>query len=167
MSVRHTPHARTRRRSCPASGLPISRSTSRSGLPAAASCIARISYPVFDARTRAIEDFVTGCSAGHGLKYKAREEGSGRPDGFICNRRLAMFAIVYKSDGVPICVQVPGVSPDPVVVWNSESAAKAFIASKGGGGEFQPVSVNEQAMEKMAKALGCPVEKLMREPYPS
>jgi hypothetical protein len=27
--------------------------------------------------------------------------------------------------------------------------------------------VNEQAMEKMAKALGCPVEKLMLEPYPS
>jgi hypothetical protein len=78
-----------------------------------------------------------------------------------------MFAIVYKSDGVPICVQMPGVSPDPVVVWNSESAAKAFIESKGGGKEFQPVSVNEQAMEKMAKALGFPVEKLMVEPYPS
>src|SRR5882672_2749825 len=96
-----------------------------------------------------------------------RARSSGRPDGCIRNRRLAMFAIVYKSDGVPVCVQVPGVSPDPVVVWNSESAARAFIASKGGGGEFQPVSVNEQAMEKMAKALGCPVEKLMLEPYPS
>ena len=78
-----------------------------------------------------------------------------------------MFAIVYKSDGVPICVQVPGVSPDPVVVWNSEGAAKAFIDSKGGGGEFQPVAVNEQTMETLAKALGCPVEKLMVEPYPS
>jgi len=78
-----------------------------------------------------------------------------------------MFAIVYKSDGVPICVQMPGVSPDPVVVWNSESAARAFIESKGGAKEFQPVSVNEQAMEKMAKALGCPIEKLMLEPYPS
>jgi len=65
-----------------------------------------------------------------------------------------MFAIVYKSDGVPICVQVPGVSPDPVVVWTSENAAKAFIESKGGAAEFQPVSVNEQVMEKMAKALG-------------
>jgi hypothetical protein len=52
------------------------------------------------------------------------------------------------------------------IVYKSESAARAFIASKGGG-EFQPVSVNEQAMEKMAKALGCPVEKLMLEPYPS
>jgi len=78
-----------------------------------------------------------------------------------------MFAIVYKADGVPICVQVPGVSPDPVVVWNSESAAKAFIDSKGSSAEFQPVAVNEQAMEKLAKALGCPVERLMVEPYPS
>ncbi len=78
-----------------------------------------------------------------------------------------MFAIVYKSDGVPICVQVPGISPDPVVVWNSESAAKAFIDSKGGAAEFQAVAVDEQTMEKLAKALGCPVEKLMLEPYPS
>ena len=78
-----------------------------------------------------------------------------------------MFAIVYKSDGVPICVQVAGVSPDPVVVWNSESGAKAFIDSKGGAAEFQTIAVNEQVMEKMAKALGCPVEKLMVEPYPS
>ena len=78
-----------------------------------------------------------------------------------------MFAIVYKSDGVPICVQVPGVSPDPVVVWNTEGAARAFIDRKGGSREFQPVAVSEQSMEKMAKALGCPVEKLMVEPYPS
>ncbi|MGB5082273.1 MAG: hypothetical protein WBO23_16215 [Burkholderiales bacterium] len=78
-----------------------------------------------------------------------------------------MFAIVYKSDGVPICVQVPGVSPDPVVVWNSEGAARAFIDSKGGEREFQPVAVNEQTMETLAKALGCPVENLMVEPYPS
>ncbi len=78
-----------------------------------------------------------------------------------------MFAIVYKSDGVPICVQVAGISPDPVVVWSSESAAKAFIDSKGGAAEFQSIAVDEQVMEKMAKALGCPVEKLMVEPYPS
>ena len=78
-----------------------------------------------------------------------------------------MFAIVNKSDGVPICVQVAGVSPDPVVVWNSENAAKAFIDSKGGAAEFQPIAVDEQSMDKMAKALGCPVEKLMVQPYPS
>ena len=78
-----------------------------------------------------------------------------------------MFAIVYKSDGVPICVQVAGVSPDPVVVWSSESAAKAFIDGKDGAAEFQPIAVDEQSMDKMAKALGCPVEKLMVQPYPS
>jgi hypothetical protein len=78
-----------------------------------------------------------------------------------------MFAIVYKADGVPICVQVAGVSPDPVVVWTSESAAKAFIESKGGGGDYKAVAIDEKAMEAIAKALGCPVEKLMLEPYPA
>ena len=78
-----------------------------------------------------------------------------------------MFAIVYKADGVPICVQVAGVSPDPVVVWNSEGDAKAFIEAKGGAADYKPVAVDEKSMEAMAKALGCPVEKLMVEPYPS
>ncbi len=40
-----------------------------------------------------------------------------------------MFAIVYKSDGVPVCVQVPGVSPDPVVVWNSRRKAHGRAVS--------------------------------------
>ena len=78
-----------------------------------------------------------------------------------------MFAIVYKSDGVPICVQVAGVSPDPVVVWANETAASAFIASRGGDAEFHPVAVNEQSMEILAKALGCQVEQLTLEQYPS
>lgn len=78
-----------------------------------------------------------------------------------------MFAIVYKSDGVPICVQVAGVNPDPVVVWSSETAAKAFIDSRGGSDDFQPLPVNEQTMESMAKALGCPVESISVEQYPS
>lgn len=78
-----------------------------------------------------------------------------------------MFAIVYKSDGVPICVQVPGVTPDPVVVWVSESGAKAFIDKNGGDSEFQALAVNEQTMEQMAKALGCPVENITVEQYPS
>lgn len=78
-----------------------------------------------------------------------------------------MFAIVYKSDGVPICVQVPGVSPDPVVVWANEGAAAAFIVSQGGGDDFQAVPVTEQSVEKLAQALGCPVEQLTVEQYPS
>jgi hypothetical protein len=77
-----------------------------------------------------------------------------------------MYAIVYKSDGFPICRQVPGVTPDPVVTWNTEDQAKAFIASKGGDAEFQPVQITDDAMDKLAKALGCPVESMTFEPYP-
>ena len=43
-----------------------------------------------------------------------------------------MYAIVYKSDGFPICRQVAGVSPDPVVTWNTEAAAQAFISANPG-----------------------------------
>ena len=78
-----------------------------------------------------------------------------------------MFAIVYKSDGVPICVQVAGVTPDPVVVWSTESGARAFIDKSGGDSEFQALAVNEQAMEQFAIALGCPVERISIEQYPS
>ena len=78
-----------------------------------------------------------------------------------------MYAIVYKADGFPICCQVAGVTPDPVVVWTSEGDAKAFIESKGAGGDFQALEVNDQTMEGLAKALGCPVENLTLEPYPA
>lgn len=78
-----------------------------------------------------------------------------------------MYAIVYKSDGFPICRQVAGVSPDPVVTWNSEAAAKAFITSKGGEGEFQPVALTDEAMDKLAQVLGYPVESMTFDPYPS
>ena len=78
-----------------------------------------------------------------------------------------MFAIAYKGDGAPICCQVPDVAPDPVVVWASRDAAQAFIDSKGGGADYEVLEVNEKAMEAMATALGCNVESLMLEPYPS
>jgi hypothetical protein len=77
-----------------------------------------------------------------------------------------MYAIVYKSDGFPVCRQVPGVTPDPVVTWNTEAQAKDFIASKGAAAEFQPVQITDDAMDRMAKALGCPVEAMTFEPYP-
>jgi len=77
-----------------------------------------------------------------------------------------VYAIVYKSDGFPICRQVAGVSPDPVVTWNTEDAAKAFISSKGGDAEFQPVQLTDEAMDGLAKAMGCAVEAMTFEPYP-
>jgi hypothetical protein len=80
---------------------------------------------------------------------------------------LRVYAIVYKSDGFPVCRQVEGVSPDPVVTWNTEDAAKAFISAKSAEGEFQAVQLTDDAMDRMAKAMGCPVESMTFEPYPS
>ena len=36
----------------------------------------------------------------------------------------------------------------------------------GGDAEFQPVQITDDAMDKLAKALGCPVESMTFEPYP-
>ena len=77
-----------------------------------------------------------------------------------------MYAIVYRTDGFPICRQVAGVEPDPVVTWNTEDAAKAFISKKGGDADFQAVQLTDEAMDKIAHAMGCPVESMMFEPYP-
>ena len=77
-----------------------------------------------------------------------------------------MYAIVYKTDGFPICRQVEGVSPDPVVTWTSESDAKAFITSKGGEADFQALAITDESMDQIAKAMGCPVESLTFDPYP-
>lgn len=78
-----------------------------------------------------------------------------------------MYAIVYKSDGFPICRQIEGVVPDPIVTWNTEDQAKAFISSKGGDADFQPVALTDEAMDKMAAAMGCAVESITFDPYPS
>jgi hypothetical protein len=78
-----------------------------------------------------------------------------------------MYAIVCKSDGFPICRQIPGVTPDPVVTWNTEDAAKAFISSKRADAEFVPVPLTDEAMDRIARAMSCPVEAMTFEPYPS
>lgn len=77
-----------------------------------------------------------------------------------------MYAIVYKSDGFPICQQVAGVSPDPVVTWDTEAAANTFISSKGVGDDCQAIQLTDEAMEKIAQAMGCSVDAMMFEPYP-
>ena len=78
-----------------------------------------------------------------------------------------MYAIVYRTDGFPICRQVAGVEPDPVVTWNTEDAAKAFISSKGGEADFEPVQLTDDAMDKLAAAMGCNVQAITFDPYPS
>jgi hypothetical protein len=77
-----------------------------------------------------------------------------------------MYAIVYKSDGFPVCRQVDGVTPDPVVTWNTEDAAKAFIAKQGGDADFQPVQLTDDSMDGLAKSMGCAVESITFDPYP-
>jgi hypothetical protein len=78
-----------------------------------------------------------------------------------------MYAIVCKSDGFPICRQLPGVTPDPVVTWSTEAAAKAFISSKGAESEFHAVQLTDEAMDRIAGAMGYPVEAITFDPYPS
>ena len=78
-----------------------------------------------------------------------------------------MYAIVYRTDGFPICRQVAGVEPDPVVTWNTEAAAKAFISAKGGEADFEPVQLTDDAMDKLAEAMGCEVQSMTFDPYPS
>jgi hypothetical protein len=78
-----------------------------------------------------------------------------------------MYAIVCKSDGFPICRQLPGVTPDPVVTWSTEAAAKAFISSKGAESEFHAVQLTDEAMDRIAGAMGFPVEAITFDPYPS
>ena len=78
-----------------------------------------------------------------------------------------MYAIVYRTDGFPICRQVTGVEPDPVVTWNTEAAAKAFISAKGGEADFEPVQLTDDAMDKLAAAMGCEVQSMTFDPYPS
>ena len=52
------------------------------------------------------------------------------------------------------------------MTWNTEDAAKAFIASKGGDAEFQPLELTDAAMDKLAQTMGCPVQSMTFEPYP-
>ena len=78
-----------------------------------------------------------------------------------------MYAIVCKSDGFPICRQHPGVTPDPVVTWSTEAAAKAFLSSKGAESEFHAVQLTDEAMDRIAGAMGYPVEAITFDPYPS
>jgi hypothetical protein len=49
----------------------------------------------------------------------------------------------------------------------TEDAAKAFISSKGGDAEFQPMKLTDEAMDKLAKTIGCDVSAMTFEPYPS
>ena len=54
-----------------------------------------------------------------------------------------------------------------MVTWNTEAAAKAFISSRGAESEFHAVQLTDEAMDRIAGAMGCPVEAMTFDPYPT
>ena len=77
-----------------------------------------------------------------------------------------MFAVVFKADGVPVCVRMDGVSPDPIVTWPTEAAARAFVDAKQMTAEFEPAAIDDASLERMAQALGVAVNRLTLQPFP-
>lgn len=77
-----------------------------------------------------------------------------------------MFAIVSKADGYPVSRSVGGGQPDLVVTWTSGDKAKDFIAAKGIETDYAVVALTEDALNTMAKALGCDADAIAFDSYP-
>ncbi len=77
-----------------------------------------------------------------------------------------MFAIVSKSDGYPVSRSVGGGQPDLVVTWTSGDRARAFLAAKGIEADYAVVPPTEDALGKMAQALGCDADAIAFDSYP-
>jgi len=77
-----------------------------------------------------------------------------------------MFAIVSRSDGLPVSRQIGGGKPDMVVTWTSDARAKAFLSAKGMDADYQVVPLTEDSLSKMAKALGCAADAIAFDAYP-
>lgn len=77
-----------------------------------------------------------------------------------------MFAIVTKSDGFPVSRSPGAGQPDLVVTWTSNDRAQAFIAAKGIDADYSVVPLTEDALDKMAKALGCAADDIAFDSYP-
>ena len=52
-----------------------------------------------------------------------------------------------------------------IALVKSGNSVLNFV-SKGGDAEFQAVAITDDAMDKLAKAMGCAVEAMSFEPYP-
>jgi hypothetical protein len=77
-----------------------------------------------------------------------------------------MFAIVSKADGYPVSRSIGGGQPDLVVTWTSSDKAKAFLAAKGIEADYSVVALTEDALNGMAKALGCDADSIAFDSYP-
>jgi hypothetical protein len=76
-----------------------------------------------------------------------------------------MFAIICKADNFPVSRQVSG-QPDMVVTWTSQAKATAFLSAKGLQADYQVVALTEDALGRMANALGCEADAIAFDAYP-
>lgn len=77
-----------------------------------------------------------------------------------------MFAIICKADNFPVSRQIGGGQPDMVVTWTSQAKATAFLSAKGLQADYQVVALTEDALGRMAKALGCEADAIAFDAYP-
>lgn len=77
-----------------------------------------------------------------------------------------MFAIVSKTDGYPVSRNAGDGQPDLVVTWTSGDKARAFLAAKGIETDYAVVALTEDALGKMAGALGCDADAIAFDSYP-
>jgi hypothetical protein len=77
-----------------------------------------------------------------------------------------MFAIICKADGFPVSRRIGENTPDLVVTWTSDGAAKAFLSAKGIGADYQVVALTDDSLNRMAQALGCPADAIAFDAYP-
>jgi hypothetical protein len=77
-----------------------------------------------------------------------------------------MFAIICKADGFPVSRQIGDGTPDMVVTWTSQDAAKAFLSAKGLNAEYQVVPLTDDSLNRMAEVLGCAADAIAFDAYP-
>jgi len=77
-----------------------------------------------------------------------------------------MFAIICKADGYPVSRHVSDDTADLVVTWTSKDKAQSFLAAKKLDADYEVVPLTDDALAKMAAALGCAVEAIAFDAYP-
>lgn len=77
-----------------------------------------------------------------------------------------MFAIVSKADGYPVSRSVGSGQSDLVVTWTSGDKARAFLSAKGIEADYAVVALTEDALNTMARALGCDADAIAFDSYP-
>jgi hypothetical protein len=77
-----------------------------------------------------------------------------------------MFAIICKADGYPVSRHVSDDAADLVVTWTSRDKAQSFLSGKGLEGDYEVVPLTEDALGRMAQALGCAADAIAFDAYP-